>query len=162
MESMASVYIFSVLALAAAVSDPTLTPGPVTRPTVIAPHNQSRVQETHYGSSGRLMALSSKASCLQSDQDYCMNGICQYHEDSDLVTKYRICVCHPGYSGSRCQYAPLSTRTLEKSERYLYIAVGIGIGLSLSGLAVLLFYCLRWRAQERKMRYGACPRQANV
>ncbi|XP_059821464.1 epigen-like [Hypanus sabinus] len=158
MESRASVYILSALALAVALSEQTpassISGRELSGPETTAPAVR--------GNSSRFMALNSKQNCHQSDQDYCMNGICQYHEDHDQVTRYRICICDPGYTGTRCQHAILPSQGAEKSERYLYIAVGMGIGLLLSGLAVLFFYYFRSRCQKSKTMYSVCSSMARV
>ncbi|XP_051901825.1 epigen-like [Pristis pectinata] len=165
MESGASVYILSVLALAVAVSEST-TSVSETLPNSIVSENKSSGQEstapTLRGNSSQFMALNSKQNCHQSEQDYCMNGICQYHESQDQVTKHRICICHQGYTGTRCQHVLLTSQGVEKSERFLNIAVGIGIGLLLSGLAVLFYYCCRKRCQKSNTMYSTCSRQARV
>ncbi|XP_062901167.1 epigen [Mobula hypostoma] len=166
MESRASVYILSALALAVALSEQTPTPASENLPTSNISGRELSGPETMApavrGNSSRFMALNLNKNCHQSDQGYCMNGICQYHEDHDQVTRHRICICQSGYTGTRCQHALLTSRGVEKSERYLYIAVGMGIGLLLSGLAVLFFYCFRSRCQKSKTTYSACSRMARV
>ncbi|XP_067902849.1 epigen-like [Heterodontus francisci] len=169
MESATGGFIFiisAILALATAASELTETPVTGSLHTSNLFQNESDALETitpePEGSPDVPMALKGKHSCYEGGQSYCMNGDCKYHEDQDQATRYRICVCKPGYAGERCQELSLLTHKHLESERYLYITVGFGIGLLLSGLAVILYYCCRNRCQQSKTTYSKCSVEARV
>ncbi|XP_067830979.1 epigen-like [Heptranchias perlo] len=158
--------ISAILALTAAASGVTHTPVTDSLRTSKVSQNESSAPETIAPAQRENpelpLALKIKHSCHESGQSYCMNGICKYHEDQDQVTKHRICVCKPGYTGERCQHMTLTSHTTEEPARYLYMAVGIGIGLLLSALAVVLFYCIQKRRQRSKTTYSKCSVVARV
>ncbi|XP_069781683.1 epigen-like isoform X2 [Narcine bancroftii] len=165
MESRASVYILGVLAVASTTSDLTHPDtGSVRTFTVLENglNDQEAIAPTHGGNSSLPMVLKSQQPCKQSEKSYCLNGICQYHEDPDQDTRHPICICNRGFTGTRCQHALLTSHAVKKTERDLYITVGIGIGLLLSGLAVLLAYYLRMRCEKSKTQYNACSIEARI
>ncbi|XP_007890163.1 epigen [Callorhinchus milii] len=98
--------------------------------------------------------------CHKDDKSYCMNGICTYQDDQDQSMKHRMCVCHAGYTGDRCQHMTLTSHTTEDSERY--IAIVIGSGFLLIALAGVLFYFIHYRCQKSNATYNKCLREAQV
>ncbi|XP_077434380.1 heparin-binding EGF-like growth factor a isoform X2 [Vanacampus margaritifer] len=83
--------------------------------------------------------------CLKKYKDFCIHGTCQYLRDIRLPS----CVCHPSYSGERCEFFTLSVeRPQEGYNRTTALAV-VAVVLSSICLTIIgLLLMLRQRSGD--------------
>ncbi|KAM3834064.1 heparin-binding EGF-like growth factor a [Diretmus argenteus] len=100
--------------------------------------------------------------CLKKYKDFCIHGTCQYLRDIRSPS----CVCHPSYSGERCQFfiLPLGGKTQEGYSRTTALAV-VAVVLSTLCLTIIgLLLALRFHKRgaydvenEEKVKLGLAP-----
>ncbi|XP_077434379.1 heparin-binding EGF-like growth factor a isoform X1 [Vanacampus margaritifer] len=96
--------------------------------------------------------------CLKKYKDFCIHGTCQYLRDIRLPS----CVCHPSYSGERCEFFTLSVeRPQEGYNRTTALAVVAvvlsSICLTIIGLLLMLRFHKRGAydvENEEKVKLG--------
>ncbi|CAJ1058143.1 heparin-binding EGF-like growth factor a isoform X1 [Xyrichtys novacula] len=99
--------------------------------------------------------------CLKKYKDFCIHGTCQYLRDIRAPS----CVCHPSYSGERCQFFTLP---LEKPQEgysrttaLAVVAVVLSsVCLTIIGLLLLLRFHKRGAydvESEEKVKLGLAP-----
>lgn len=95
--------------------------------------------------------------CLKKYKDFCIHGTCQYLREIRSPS----CVCHPNYSGERCQLFTLPVQTSEGYSRTTALAV-IAVVLSSVCLTIIgLLLMLRFHKRgaydvesEEKVKLG--------
>ncbi|KAM4586644.1 heparin-binding EGF-like growth factor a [Fundulus diaphanus] len=95
--------------------------------------------------------------CLKKYKDFCIHGTCQYLRD----IRGPSCVCHPNYSGDRCQFFTLPVQSIEGYSRTTALAV-IAVVLSSVCLTIIgLLLMLRFHKRgaydvesEEKVKLG--------
>ncbi|XP_039974971.1 heparin-binding EGF-like growth factor a isoform X2 [Xiphias gladius] len=82
--------------------------------------------------------------CLRKYKDFCIHGTCQYLKDIRAPS----CVCHPNYSGERCQFITLPVQSREGYNRTTALAV-VAVVLSSVCLTIIgLLLMLRQRCRN--------------
>lgn len=78
--------------------------------------------------------------CLRKYKDFCFHGTCHYLKDIRVPS----CVCHPNYSGERCEFFTLPVHSPEGYSRTTALAV-VAVVLSSVCLTIIgLLLMLRW------------------
>ncbi|XP_028315341.1 heparin-binding EGF-like growth factor a [Gouania willdenowi] len=76
--------------------------------------------------------------CLKKYKDFCIHGTCQYLRDIRAPS----CVCHPNFSGDRCQFITLPVQSPEGYSRTTALAVVAvvlsSVCLTIIGLLLML------------------------
>ncbi|XP_037531872.1 heparin-binding EGF-like growth factor a [Nematolebias whitei] len=95
--------------------------------------------------------------CLKKYKDFCIHGTCQYLRDIRAPS----CVCHPNYSGDRCQFFTLPVQSPEGYSRTTALAVIAvvlsSICLTIIGLLLMLRFYKRGAydvESEEKVKLG--------
>lgn len=95
--------------------------------------------------------------CLKKYKDFCIHGTCQYLRDIRAPS----CVCHPDYSGDRCQFFTLPTQSKEGYSRTTALAVVAvvlsSVCLTIIGLLLMLRFHKRGAydvESEEKVKLG--------
>ncbi|XP_071314125.1 heparin-binding EGF-like growth factor a isoform X2 [Trachinotus anak] len=82
--------------------------------------------------------------CLKKYKNFCIHGTCQYLKDIRLPS----CVCHPNYSGERCEFITLPVQSPEGYNRTTALAV-VAVVLSSVCLTIIgLLLMLRQRCRN--------------
>uniref|UniRef100_A0A3B5A5E4 Proheparin-binding EGF-like growth factor n=1 Tax=Stegastes partitus TaxID=144197 RepID=A0A3B5A5E4_9TELE len=95
--------------------------------------------------------------CLKKYKDFCIHGTCQYLRDIRTPS----CVCHPNYSGDRCQFITLPVQSPEGYSRTTALAVVAvvlsSVCLTIIGLLLMLRFHKRGAydvENEEKVKLG--------
>ncbi|XP_004073433.1 proheparin-binding EGF-like growth factor [Oryzias latipes] len=98
--------------------------------------------------------------CLKKYKDFCIHGTCQYLRDLRAPS----CVCHPSYSGERCQFITLPVKVPTGYNRTTALAVVAVVLSSLCLLIIGLLLMLRFHKRgaydiesEEKVKLGLTP-----
>ncbi|XP_071393129.1 heparin-binding EGF-like growth factor a isoform X1 [Centroberyx affinis] len=100
--------------------------------------------------------------CLRKYKDFCIHGTCHYLRDIRAPS----CVCHPSYSGERCQFftLPVEGKTQEGYSRTTALAVVAVVLSSLCLTIIGLLLALRFHKRgaydvenEEKVKLGLAP-----
>ncbi|CAN9514832.1 unnamed protein product [Ophioblennius macclurei] len=81
--------------------------------------------------------------CLKKYKDFCIHGTCQYLRDLRAPS----CVCHPNYSGERCQFITLPVQSPEGYNRTTALAV---VAVVLSSVCLTIIGLLLMLRQRRR------------
>ncbi|XP_029971766.1 heparin-binding EGF-like growth factor a [Salarias fasciatus] len=95
--------------------------------------------------------------CLKKYKDFCIHGTCQYLRDIRAPS----CVCHPNYSGERCEFITLPVQSPEGYNRTTALAVVAvvlsSVCLTIIGLLLMLRFHKRGAydvENEEKVKLG--------
>ncbi|XP_034454778.1 heparin-binding EGF-like growth factor a [Hippoglossus hippoglossus] len=95
--------------------------------------------------------------CLKKYKDFCIHGTCQYHRN----IRQPACVCHPNYSGERCEFITLPVQSPEGYNRTTALAVVAvvlsSVCLTIIGLLLMLRFHKRGAydvENEEKVKLG--------
>ncbi|CAB1419652.1 unnamed protein product [Pleuronectes platessa] len=95
--------------------------------------------------------------CLKKYKDFCIHGTCQYLRD----IRQPACVCHPNYSGERCEFITLPVHSPEGYNRTTALAVVAvvlsSVCLTIIGLLLMLRFHKRGAydvENEEKVKLG--------
>ncbi|XP_069027715.1 heparin-binding EGF-like growth factor a [Embiotoca jacksoni] len=95
--------------------------------------------------------------CLRKYKDFCIHGTCQYLRDIRAAS----CVCHPNYSGERCEFITLPVQSPEGYNRTTALAVVAvvlsSVCLTIIGLLLMLRFHKRGAydvENEEKVKLG--------
>ncbi|KAM4555460.1 heparin-binding EGF-like growth factor a [Odontesthes bonariensis] len=95
--------------------------------------------------------------CLKKFKDFCIHGTCQYLRDIRAPS----CVCHPDYSGERCEFFTLPSHSPEGYSRTTALAVVAvvlsSVCLTIIGLLLMLRFHKRGAydvESEEKVKLG--------
>ncbi|KAK2849347.1 hypothetical protein Q5P01_009181 [Channa striata] len=95
--------------------------------------------------------------CMRKYKDFCIHGTCQYLKD----IRFPSCVCHPNYSGERCEFITLPVHSPEGYSRTTALAVVAvvlsSVCLTIIGLLLMLRFHKRGAydvENEEKVKLG--------
>nr|XP_020445869.1 proheparin-binding EGF-like growth factor [Monopterus albus] len=95
--------------------------------------------------------------CLKKYKDFCIHGTCQYLRDIRAPS----CVCHPNYSGERCEFITLPVQSPEGYSRTTALAVVAVVLSSVCLTIIALLLMLRFHKRggydvenEEKVKLG--------
>ncbi|XP_040904888.1 heparin-binding EGF-like growth factor a [Toxotes jaculatrix] len=98
--------------------------------------------------------------CLKKYKDFCIHGTCHYLRDIRAPS----CVCHPNYSGERCEFITLPVQSPEGYNRTTALAVVAVVLSSVCLIIIGLLLMLRFHKRgayevenEEKVKLGLAP-----